>query len=159
MRTIFQTKILNDYRSKTPRGFYHWLRGHSGVDCDYRYENLPSPVSGEIVGIMNQNEMGKVIYLKDFKGTIHVFAHMSVISPSLHAKIKRGDLLGITGNTGSRTTAPHLHYEIICTKDSVAKPSPFDLIMIRKELPFKGFNRNPIIYLAQLYEEYKVPIS
>jgi len=156
MKTIFKAKILNDYRSHTPRGFYNVIKGHSGVDLDYVNENLPSPVTGEVVALTNQKEMGKCIYIKDVKGNIHVFAHMKQISPALHTQVKRGDMLGITGNTGSKTTAPHLHYEVVCTGP---KTSPFDYIMTRNELVFKGFNRNPIKYCAELYAEFGVPIE
>jgi len=158
MKTVFNSKVINDYRSHVPKGFYNAIKGHTGVDLEYSYENLFSPVTGEVVGLTTQTEMGRCIYLRDVKGTVHVFAHMSAISVSLHAKVKRDDMLGITGNTGSRTTKPHLHYEVICTSTSVQKSSPYDFIMTRKELPFKGFNRNPLKYLAQLYEEYGVII-
>jgi murein DD-endopeptidase MepM/ murein hydrolase activator NlpD len=154
MKTIFESKVLNDYRSKKPRGFYHRIKGHTGVDLNYINENLPSPITGEVVAITHQNEMGNVLYIKDVKGNIHVFAHLSKISPILHQKVNRGDMIAITGNTGARTTAPHLHYEIICTGP---KTSPFDYIMTRSLAGFNGYNRNPIKYLIELYEEYKVP--
>lgn len=156
MKTIFSAKILNDYRSYKPAGFYNWLKGHSGIDFNYVNEDLPSPITGEVVGLTVQPEMGKCIYLKDVKGNIHVFAHMSQITVKLHDKVVRGAELGVTGNTGTKTTAPHLHYEIVCTGP---KTSPFDYIMTRNELIFKGYNRNPLKYDRELYAEYKVPIS
>ena len=39
------------------------------------------------------------------------FSHLSKIFVRHGQKIKRGDVIGETGNTG-RSTAPHLHYEV-----------------------------------------------
>ncbi len=41
-----------------------------------------------------------------------LYGHLSVISVRVGQKIKRGDLLGLTGNTGL-STGPHIHYEVI----------------------------------------------
>ena len=54
---------------------------------------------------------GNHIKLEHSHGYVTVFAHLSKISVRHGQKIKRGDLIGYTGNTG-RSTAPHLHYEV-----------------------------------------------
>lgn len=41
-----------------------------------------------------------------------LYAHMSEFSVRRGQKIKRGDVLGYVGNTGT-STAPHLHYEVL----------------------------------------------
>lgn len=41
-----------------------------------------------------------------------LYAHMSEFNVRKGQKIKRGDVLGYVGNTGT-STAPHLHYEVI----------------------------------------------
>ena len=40
-----------------------------------------------------------------------LYAHMSEIKVKVGQKLKRGDILGLVGNTG-KSTAPHLHYEV-----------------------------------------------
>ncbi len=40
------------------------------------------------------------------------YAHLSEFKTRIGKKIKRGELIGLVGNTG-KSTAPHLHYEII----------------------------------------------
>ncbi|MEY2963236.1 MAG: hypothetical protein RL754_497 [Bacteroidota bacterium] len=41
-----------------------------------------------------------------------LYAHMSKVDVSRGSRVKRGDIIGYIGSTG-RSTAPHLHYEII----------------------------------------------
>lgn len=157
-KTIFQSSILNPYRSHKPRGFYSLIRGHTGEDHNYTNEEFPSPITGEVVGLTHQKEMGNCIYLEDAWGSIHVFAHLSEFRVQMHQRVNRGDIIAITGNTGTKTTNPHLHWEVI-TKEPL---NPIDRVMQRKELwPFqgKGFNTCPIEYLKKLYIFYKVAIS
>lgn len=40
-----------------------------------------------------------------------IYAHMSKINVRTGQKVKRGDLLGLVGNSGT-STGPHLHYEV-----------------------------------------------
>ncbi len=155
MKTIFTAQILNGYRSHTPFGYYNIIRGHTGCDLNFINEPIPSPVTGQVVCMQHQPEMGNCVYIKDVKGNIHVFAHLSEFKVVMDQQVVRLDVLGISGNTGSKTTAPHLHYEVICTGP---KTSPFDWIMIRNELAFKGYNRNPLLYLTALYKEFNVPL-
>jgi len=152
MKHILEAVIWNHYRSKKPRGFYNIIKGHTGVDLNYIFEPLPSPVTGQIVKILEQKEMGKVIYLCDIaSGSIHVFAHMKQVDVTEGQKVKRNQVLGITGNSGAKTTSAHLHYEIIVFK----KPEKLlDRIMARSLATYKGWNTDPIMYLRELYGKY-----
>ena len=40
-----------------------------------------------------------------------IFAHLSKINVKSGSKVKRGDLIALSGNSG-RTVGPHLHYEV-----------------------------------------------
>jgi murein DD-endopeptidase MepM/ murein hydrolase activator NlpD len=40
-----------------------------------------------------------------------VYGHLSEIKVTKGQNVKRGDLIGISGNTGI-TTGPHLHYQV-----------------------------------------------
>lgn len=152
MKYALEAVIWNKYRSKTPRGFYNIIKGHTGVDLNYVNEKLPSPVSGKVVKLVKQSEMGNVLYLKDKEhGYIHVFAHLSQWKVKEGDNVARNQVIAITGNSGGKSTSAHLHYEII----SLDKPTNLlDRIMTRSLGGFKGWNIDPIRYLRQLYGKY-----
>lgn len=152
MQTILQSKVVNPYRSHRPLGFYNLIKGHSGTDHNYKNEDLPSPITGKVVAVLSQKEMGKCIYVEDYVGNIHVFAHMSLVGVSIGTTVKRNDILGITGNTGSKTKGDHLHYELICRTPINAE----DKKMTRQLYSFKGWNTNPVKYLQDLYSKFGV---
>lgn len=165
MKYILQSQVINPFKSKVPRGFYHWLKGHSGVDLNYHFEALPSPVSGKISNVTKQVEMGNVIYLDDVElGAIHVFAHMDKVHVKAGDHVTRGQILGITGNSGSKTTNPHTHYELITfRKPDKKNPTPYDKlfnpIMTRSLNGYVGWNIDPIGYIRTLYGKYRLDIK
>jgi hypothetical protein len=55
---------------------------------------------------------GKHIEIDHGFGFVTRYAHMNEFKVRKGQKIKRGDLIGTVGNTGS-STAPHVHYEIM----------------------------------------------
>lgn len=159
---ILEATITNAYRSHKPKGFYHPLRGHTGIDLNYVNQELPSPISGEVVGLVSQQEMGNCLYIKDAWGSIHVFAHLSTYKVKIGQKVIRDMVVAVTGNTGRKTTQAHLHYEVIVPKENIALvrqrggASLVDYIMTRRLLNFSGLNVDPIKYLKSLYNFYHV---
>ena len=160
MKHILEAVVWNVFRSKRPKGFYHWIKGHTGVDLNYVFEALPSPISGKVDLIAKQPEMGNVLYIKDIEtGAIHVFAHLLKIDVMEGQHIRIGDKLGTTGNTGDKSTDAHLHYEIIYfLKPDPKNPLPYDklfqAVMTRSLQGYKGYNVDPIGYLKALYGKY-----
>ena len=149
---ISQSTVINGYRAKGKR--YSKVRGHTGIDLNYKTGNeLIAPVTGEVLATPVQKEMGNCLYVRDTQGAIHVFAHLESVRVQKYDKVKRGDVIAITGNTGTGTSGEHLHYEIMTVKPYHLVP---DAIMYRKELLFKGYNTEPVTYLKDLYKKYHI---
>ncbi len=55
---------------------------------------------------------GKQIEIDHGYGYITKYAHLDKFKVTKGQKVKRGEIIGYVGNTGS-STAPHLHYEVI----------------------------------------------
>src|SRR5690606_24557920 len=57
------------------------------------------------------------------KGRRISFLHLSEVAPEMRpgARVSRGQLVGLSGNTG-RSTAPHLHYQILSKSGGVLDP-------------------------------------
>ncbi|CAF0890284.1 unnamed protein product [Rotaria sordida] len=93
-----------------------WIAGyHTGDD-------YACPVGTKVVatkaGVVKAGSWGSsygthlIIESKDSSGKIirHLYAHLSKKLLKTGAKVKAGQQIGKSGNTG-RTTGPHLHYE------------------------------------------------
>ena len=70
-----------------------------------------APADGVVKRAYYIGGFGNHIKLKHTSGYSTTYAHLSKIFVRHGQKIKRGDIIGETGNTG-RSTAPHLHYEV-----------------------------------------------
>ncbi len=70
-----------------------------------------APADGVVKRAYYIGGFGNHIKLEHSSGYTTTFAHLSKIFVRHGQKIKRGDIIGETGNTG-RSTAPHLHYEV-----------------------------------------------
>ena len=70
-----------------------------------------APADGVVKRAYYIGGFGNHIKLKHSSGYSTTYAHLSKIFVRHGQKIKRGDIIGVTGNTG-RSTAPHLHYEV-----------------------------------------------
>lgn len=93
---------------------YKVRKMHAGLD-------FSAPIGAEIYatgdGIVEKvkyrrNGYGKHVVINHGYGYKTLYAHMSKYIVRKGQKIKRGQILGYVGNTGS-STAPHLHYEVI----------------------------------------------
>ena len=92
-----------------------WKRGwHDGVDFACR---TGTPVYAARKGVVSSSNWGAdygkhIVQRRTYPvGTKNhlVYAHLSKIFVQPGEKIKKGQLIGLTGNTG-KSTAPHLHF-------------------------------------------------
>lgn len=92
------------------------MRMHNGIDFEAR---LNTPVFATADGTVSfagykDNGFGFYVEINHGKGFITRYAHLHRfgIRVKKKQKIKAGDLVGLSGNTG-RSIGPHLHYEIL----------------------------------------------
>lgn len=93
---------------------YKLKRMHEG--CDFAApKGTPIYATGDgIVKITRKNAggYGNELEIDHGYGFITKYAHLEKFAVRPGQKIKRGEVIGFVGNTGS-STAPHLHYEVI----------------------------------------------
>lgn len=122
-------------------------KAHHGNDYNFVYEELKSPVSGTVNGnnghgfTVNDGGIGYdgdgsgwgnriVIKLDDGSGRSMLFGHLSKINVKAGDKVKVGQVIGVTGNSGELTNGAHLHVELVDPKNSdladrTIDPTPF----------------------------------
>ena len=70
-----------------------------------------APADGTVETARYLGGFGKSIKISHGFGYESFLAHLSKFNIEIGQRVKRGDLIGYTGNTG-RSTGPHLHYEV-----------------------------------------------
>jgi peptidoglycan LD-endopeptidase LytH len=96
--------------------YYPWGESgvHKGIDifCD-KGTSILSPVNGYVYSGGYGNIAGKYVYIIGAKWRTYYFAHMDSIAVKQYAFVKKGELIGLVGNTGNAIDKPyHLHYSI-----------------------------------------------
>jgi murein DD-endopeptidase MepM/ murein hydrolase activator NlpD len=87
-------------------------RFHQGQDITVaKGTPIYAPADGTVKRAYYVGGFGNHIKIDHGSGYTTVYAHLSKFKVRHGQKVKRGDIIGYTGNTG-RSTAPHLHYEI-----------------------------------------------
>ena len=97
---------------------YKVRKMHTGMDFT---APIGTPIhatgDGYIAGDNEAREVGgsgygRYVVINHGYGYKTLYAHMSKIDVKPGQQVKRGDIIGYVGNTGS-STGPHLHYEVI----------------------------------------------
>ncbi len=70
-----------------------------------------SPMNGKIESIGWDQIFGNYVKIKNEEITVF-FGHLDKVFVENRQMIKKGEIVGLVGNTG-KSTAPHLHYEIV----------------------------------------------
>ncbi len=101
------------------------LAMHKGVDfCARNGTPVVSTADGIVAMAAENGGFGLVVEVNHRIGFETKYAHLSKMLVKRGQRIKRGEVIGLVGNTG-RSTGSHLHYEII----------------------FRGVHRNPLYYI------------
>ncbi|MEN2993801.1 MAG: M23 family metallopeptidase [Thermodesulfovibrio sp.] len=91
---------------------YGYEEIHTGIDISVASgTEVKATADGIVVFSGYQGRNGNVVVIKHGYGFTTVYAHNKQNLVHVGQKVKRGDVIAISGSTGS-TTGPHLHYEI-----------------------------------------------
>lgn len=90
-----------------------WNNEHQGVDLDAGLrDKVFAAEQGVVVKAGDGRGYGKMVRIKHGNGFETVYAHMSRISVKEGDRVRKGDVVGKAGNTGT-SSGVHLHFEII----------------------------------------------
>jgi murein DD-endopeptidase MepM/ murein hydrolase activator NlpD len=92
---------------------------HSGVDIAAptdAYVRAAGP--GTVVDVGEDRVYGRFILLEHGGGYRSRYAHASTTFVERGQRVRRNEIIALTGSTG-RSTAPHLHFEILMNGDPV----------------------------------------
>ncbi len=114
-------------------------RFHSGIDIASRFRTpIVASADGEVKTVSFwMNGYGKYIIIKHH-GFSSLYAHLNEFKVKRGDLVKKGDLIGYSGNSGL-TTGPHLHYEIRYNTQ-VINPKLFWAKELNKLVIHKGKN-------------------
>lgn len=105
------------------RRFFGVRDFHGGVDLGINYG---TPIYATHAGTVKYTwTVGGGYWIEIENGIFKTrYAHLSRRIAKVGSQVKRGDLLGYSGNSGKWTTGPHLHYEVWVLGQQV-DPVPF----------------------------------
>jgi murein DD-endopeptidase MepM/ murein hydrolase activator NlpD len=91
---------------------------HRGLDFPQATgAKVRAVASGTISQVGYSEYLGHYVILLDYDGIFWGFNHLSDTVGMRHGKrVRRGQVIGLVGNTGSASTGPHLH--LTASKDS-----------------------------------------
>lgn len=87
---------------------------------------IKATAPGVIEDISNDKYLGLIVTINHDFGFITKYGHCSQVLVAKNERVSRGQTVALVGNTG-RSTAPHLHYEVIKDGKNV-DPSEFLLV-------------------------------
>ncbi|GAB3065204.1 phage tail tape measure protein [Salinicoccus sesuvii] len=126
---------------------------HYGLDTAHKYERLTSPVTGKVSRVWHDKFGGNAIQISAGDLTWW-FMHMQSIARKVGDMVKAGATnLGVTGNTGLRTTGYHLHTQAM--KGGIGNRFAINPLPLLQKIGgyFKGGITSGIPELAWLNEE------
>lgn len=107
---------------------YRHLFEHSGIDIPVRSGTpITSPAPGYIAWTRKGTSYGNYIMVIHPGGLATLYAHLSSFNVKPDQFVRRGDVIGYSGNTGL-STGPHLHFEV--RKEGIPT-NPLDYLIAR----------------------------
>lgn len=86
---------------------------HPGVDIIAKEdETVKSCLEGIIVHTSYDDKDGYTIIVNHQNDLTSVYKHVGKVLTNVGESVNTGDAIGVVGNTGERSTGPHLHFEL-----------------------------------------------
>lgn len=98
--------------------FTRWYTFHNGVDfAAPTGTSVLAAGDGKVVAIGNNGKYayGRYIAIDHGNGLVTMYGHLSAATAKLGSKVKKGDAIARSGNTGY-STGPHVHFTVFATK-------------------------------------------
>lgn len=100
------------------------VKMHNGIDIDAEIgTSIKSSTEGVVLKVGEDEINGKYIRVKNGKYEI-IYAHCYKVNVSEGQKVKQGEIIGETGDTGL-VSGPHLHFEVRMNGEPV---SPMEIL-------------------------------
>ena len=94
-------------------------RFHHGIDLRAREgTRVYAAQAGKVIFVGWLGGYGKLVIIKHDEQYTTRYGHLSKIMVRSGQKVKRGTVIGLSGNTGY-STGPHLHFEVRCKGKSI----------------------------------------
>ncbi|MCK9379031.1 MAG: M23 family metallopeptidase [Candidatus Moranbacteria bacterium] len=86
---------------------------HNGIDFGISYASIFTAEDGKVIGSGDNGKYayGKWIAIDHGDGLVTLYGHLSKKDVSKGDKVKKGEKIGTSGNTGN-STGPHLHFSV-----------------------------------------------
>lgn len=144
--TVKQYRVSSNFNPRRLNPVTGRIAPHKGVDFALP---LGTPVlavgDGEVVVAKRDGAAGNYVAIRHGRQYMTRYMHLKKLLVKPGEKVKRGDRIALSGNTG-RSTGPHLHYEIWINNQAV---NPINAKLPRSE-GLSGKDRKD--YLAQVRE-------
>ena len=103
-------RISSKFTNKRWHPILKRYRAHHGIDYAVSTgTHIKAAYSGKVIFAGRKGGYGKTVIVKHNAGYRTLYAHLSRFKTHVGAKVKTGDLIALSGNTG-RSTGPHLHF-------------------------------------------------
>ncbi|OIJ12637.1 hypothetical protein BKP37_12600 [Anaerobacillus alkalilacustris] len=102
------------------------FRPHTGIDLGLSEgTELKSITPGVVERLTPENTpLGNGIIIRGDDGNAYVYGHLKEIHVSPGQRIEFGEFIGLSGNTGTSTTGPHLHFAVQTPNGEFIDPAP-----------------------------------
>ncbi|HCH6776308.1 TPA: M23 family metallopeptidase [Staphylococcus aureus] len=86
---------------------------HYGIDFALpKGTPIKAPTNGKVTRIFNNELGGKVLQIAEDNGEYHQwYLHLDKYNVKVGDRVKAGDIIAYSGNTGKQTTGAHLHFQ------------------------------------------------